>query len=137
MAGNTPNFFFFWKTLIYTLKGASLVAQMVKNLPEMQEIQVLSLGREDLLNKEMATTPVFFPGEFHGSEEPGRLQSILSQLDTTEWLTLSLSQIQETQQTPSRIYKQTHYIKSLKVKNGENLESRKRKMIHHLQVVDV
>ena len=45
------------------------MAQRVKNLPEMQEIQVLSLGREDPLNKEMATTPVFFPGEFHGSED--------------------------------------------------------------------
>ena len=117
--------------------GASLVAQMVKNLPEMKEIQVLPLGQEDPLDKEMAITPVFFPGEFHGSEEPGRLQSMLSQLDTTEWLTLSLSHIQEIQQTPSRIYKQTQYIKSLKVKNGEYLESRKRKMTHHLQVVDV
>ena len=57
---------------------------MVKNLPEMQEIQVLPLGQEDPLDKEMATTPVFFPGEFHGSEEPGRLQPMLSQLDTTE-----------------------------------------------------
>ena len=34
---------------------ASLVAQVVKNLPAMQESQVLSLGREDPLEKEMAT----------------------------------------------------------------------------------
>ena len=34
---------------------ASLVAQLVKNLPAMQESQVLSLGREDPLEKEMAT----------------------------------------------------------------------------------
>ena len=34
---------------------ASLVAQMVKNLPAMQETQVLSLGREDPLEKGMAT----------------------------------------------------------------------------------
>ena len=34
---------------------ASLVAHMVKNLPVMQEMQVQSLGREDLLDKEMAT----------------------------------------------------------------------------------
>ena len=34
---------------------ASLVAQMVKNLPMMQEIQVVSLGQEDPLEKEMAT----------------------------------------------------------------------------------
>ena len=35
--------------------GASLVAQMVKNLPAMQETHVLSLGWEDLLEKEMAS----------------------------------------------------------------------------------
>ena len=34
---------------------ASLVAQLVKNLPAMQETQVQSLGREDHLEKEMAT----------------------------------------------------------------------------------
>ena len=39
-----------------TESGASLVAQMVKNLPEMQETQVRSLGWEDsLLEKRMAT----------------------------------------------------------------------------------
>ena len=35
--------------------GASLVAQMVKNLPAVQENQVLSLGREDPLEKETTT----------------------------------------------------------------------------------
>ena len=35
--------------------GASLVAQMVKNLPVMQETWVRSLGWEDPLEKEMAT----------------------------------------------------------------------------------
>ena len=45
----------------------SLVAQMVKNLPAMQETWILSLGLEDPLEKgERATTPVFLPGEFHG-----------------------------------------------------------------------
>ena len=34
---------------------ASLVAQMVKNLPTIQETRVLSLGREDPLEKGMAT----------------------------------------------------------------------------------
>ena len=32
------------------MNRASLVAQMVKNLPAMQEIQVLSLGQEDCLD---------------------------------------------------------------------------------------
>ena len=37
------------------LSRASLVAQMVKNLPAMQETQVRSLGWEDPLEKEMTT----------------------------------------------------------------------------------
>ena len=45
--------------------GASLVAQMVKNLPAMQETRVRSLDWEDPLEKGMAT-PVFLPGESHG-----------------------------------------------------------------------
>ena len=35
-------------------------------LTAMQETQVQSLGREDLLEKEMTTTPIFLPGESHG-----------------------------------------------------------------------
>ena len=49
------------------MTGASLVTQMVKNLPAMWETQVGSLGGEDHLEKEMDTqTSVFLPGEFHG-----------------------------------------------------------------------
>ena len=40
---------------------ASLVAQMVKKLPAMQETGVQSLGWEDPLDKGMATHPVFLP----------------------------------------------------------------------------
>ena len=54
---------------------ASLVAQMVKNLPEMQETWVRSLGW-DPLEEGMA---VFLPGECPWTEEPGGLQSIGSQ----------------------------------------------------------
>ena len=45
---------------------AALVAQMVKNLPAIQETQVRSLGWEDSLEEGMATSPVFLPGESHG-----------------------------------------------------------------------
>ena len=45
-------FFLYWGIAIH---GASLVAQIVKNLPSMQETQVRSLGQEDLLEKGMAT----------------------------------------------------------------------------------
>ena len=38
---------------------------MVKNLTAVQEIWVQSLGQEDPLEKEMASTPVFLPGKFH------------------------------------------------------------------------
>ena len=57
---------------------ASLVAQMVKNPPAMQEpreTQVRSLGWEDPLEKGMAT-PVFLPGESPWTEKSGRLQPI-------------------------------------------------------------
>ena len=42
------------------------MAQSVKNLPAMQETWLPSPGREDPLEKGMATPPVFLPGEFHG-----------------------------------------------------------------------
>ena len=42
------------------------MAQMAKNPPAMQEIQVQSLGQEDHLKKGMATTPVFLPEKSHG-----------------------------------------------------------------------
>ena len=44
----------------------SLIAQSVKNLPAMQETVVLSVGREDPLEKEIQPTPVFLPGKSHG-----------------------------------------------------------------------
>ena len=42
------------------------MAQMVKNLPAMQETRVLSLGQEDPLEKEGQPTPVFLPGKSRG-----------------------------------------------------------------------
>ena len=47
-------------------RGASLVYQMVKNLPAMQEIQVQSLGQEDPLERGIATHVSVPAGEFHG-----------------------------------------------------------------------
>ena len=49
---------------------ASLVAQLVKNPPAMQESWVRSLGWEDSLEKEQLPTPVFWPGESHGLYSP-------------------------------------------------------------------
>ena len=59
--------------------GASLVAQMVKCLPIMWKTRVQSLGREDLLEKEMATHSSILAWKIPWMEEPGRLQSMRSQ----------------------------------------------------------
>ena len=59
--------------------GASQVAQLVKNLPAVQETQVRSLGGEDPPEKEMATHSSILAWKIPGTEEPGRLQSIGSQ----------------------------------------------------------
>ena len=55
---------------------SSLVAQTVKRLPTMQEIWVQSLGREDLLEKEMTTHSNILAWKIPWMEEPGRLQSM-------------------------------------------------------------
>ena len=62
---------------------ASLVAQTVKNLPALPEIQVWSLGQEDTLEKEMATHSSIIAQEILWMEEPERLQSLgHKELDT-------------------------------------------------------
>ena len=55
---------------------ASLVAQMVKNLPAIRETWVRSLGRKIPWRKAWQPTPVFLPGESPWTEEPGGLQSM-------------------------------------------------------------
>ena len=54
----------------FQVQRASLVAETVKCPPAVQETWVWSLGQEDLLEKEMATAPVFLPGESHGQKRP-------------------------------------------------------------------
>ena len=62
---------------VYT--RASLVAQMVKHLPTMQETWVRSLGQEYPLEKEMATHSSIHAWKIPWTEEPGGLQSMGSQ----------------------------------------------------------
>ena len=65
--------------------GASLVAQMVKCLPAMQETWVQSLGQEYPLEKEMQLTPVFFPEKSHGQRSlTGCSPQGCKESDTTE-----------------------------------------------------
>ena len=66
---------------------ASLIAQSVKNLPAMQETQVWFLGWEDSLEKEMATHSSILAWRTPWIEDPGRLQSMGSQVsDMISWL---------------------------------------------------
>ena len=61
------------------------MAQTVKRLPTVWEIQVLSLGWEDSLEKEMATLSSTLAWKIPWMEKPGSLQSMRSkELDTTE-----------------------------------------------------
>ena len=55
---------------------ASLVAQMVKNLPSMQEAQVRSLGGKDTLDKGMSTHSNILTWRIPWTEKPGGLQSM-------------------------------------------------------------
>ena len=82
-------FKFSWMAAVW----ASLVAQMVRNLPAMHKTQVRSLGQEDPLEKGMATHSSTLAWRIPWTEEPDRLSSPWGrqELDTTEWLTLLLS----------------------------------------------
>ena len=59
--------------------GVSLVVQSVKNPPTGLEMQVQSLGWEDPLEEGMATHSITLAGESPWTEEPGGLQSVVSQ----------------------------------------------------------
>ena len=64
---------------------ASLLVQLVKNLPAMKETWIRFLDREDPLEKEMATHSSILAWRIPWTEEPCGLQSMGSQeLDTTE-----------------------------------------------------
>ena len=69
-----------------------LVAQMVKNLPAMQEMRVWSLGWKDPLEKEMTTHSSILAWRIPWAEEPGRLQSMRSQRIRHNWATKHFSQ---------------------------------------------
>ena len=76
-----------WKVKEHVKSKASLVTQMVKRLPAMHKTQVQSLGREDRLEKEMATHSSILAGKFReqrnlvGYSPWGRKES-----DAIEWL---------------------------------------------------
>ena len=64
------------KTLKQIVNHYADMAQRLKRLPAMQETWVRSLGREDALEKEMATHSSTIAWKIPWTEEPGRLQSM-------------------------------------------------------------
>ena len=70
-----------------TMLWASLVAQMVKNLPAVQETQVQSLGQEDPLKKGMATHWSILAWRISWTEERGGLQFVRFQRVRHDWVT--------------------------------------------------
>ena len=64
---------------VETGKRTSVVAQIVKNLPAIQETQVQSLSLEDPLEKGVATHSSILAWMIPWTEEPGGLQSLGSQ----------------------------------------------------------
>ena len=97
---------------------ASLVAQRLKRLPGMWETWVRSLGREDPLEKEMATHSSTLAWRIPWREEPGRLQSMGSLRVRHDWTTsLSLFSFmhwrRKWQPTPVLMPGESHGGKSL------------------------
>ena len=73
--------------ILNKINRTDLVAQLVKNLPAVQETWVQFLGWEDPLEKEMAIHSSILAWRIPWTEEPGGLQSVGSQeSDTTERL---------------------------------------------------
>ena len=81
---------------------ASLLVQMVKNLPAMQETQVWSPGWEDPLEKGKATHSGILAWRIPWTGEPGGLQSMGSQRVRHDWAT------------------NTHIIQTIKIGKGQN-----------------
>ena len=59
------------------------MAQMIKNMPAMQQMRVWSLAQEDTVEKEMASYSSILAWEIPRIEEPGGLQSMGSQKSRT------------------------------------------------------
>ena len=81
--------FVFTMRLTYNNLQVSHVAQLVKNLPAVQETWVRSLGWEDPLEKEMETHSSILVWKISWTEEPGGLQSMGSKRVGHNWATNS------------------------------------------------
>ena len=63
--------------ILLSLSILGFLGGSVKNLPAMWETRVRALGREDPLEKAMATHSSILAREISWTEEPGRLQTMV------------------------------------------------------------
>ena len=70
---------------------ASLMTQMVKNRPAIQDTRVRSLGGEDSLEKGIAIHSSFLAWRIPRTEVPGGLQSMGSQRVRHDWMTITFA----------------------------------------------
>ena len=80
---NLPTNFVRWIDYPLQFSWASLVAQLVKNLPVMRETWVRSLGLEDPLEKGKATHSSILAWRIPWTEEPGGLHSLQSSVHSS------------------------------------------------------
>ena len=78
------------KYILITVSWSSLVAQIIKTLPSMQETQVQSLGQRDPLENGMATHSSTFAWRISWTEKPGGLQSMGLQRVGHDWASNTL-----------------------------------------------
>ena len=105
------SFLTLFKCLQYIFTYKYVVAQMVKNLPSVQETQVHSLGWEDPLEKEMTTHSSILAWRIPWTEEPGGLQSMGLQRVRHNWATK-----QPTKNVHKSTYKSLRYILNPSIK---------------------
>ena len=89
--------------LLYCIVRASHRAQLVKNLPAMQETRDWFMGQEDSLEKEMATPSSILAWRIPWTEDPGRLQPMGSQESDT------ISQLKRERENVS-LYSKSSYL---------------------------
>ena len=103
---NIEGFYFFRGIWIFykSFRMASLVAQLIKNLPVMLQTWVRSLDQENPQEKEMATHSSIFAWRIPWTEEPDELQSMESQRVGHDWVSNFTSAFKIT----SKIMEKTH-----------------------------
>ena len=121
------SFLFFYSTslpsflfeAVFAFCRASLGAQMVKNLPAVQESRVQSLSWEDPLEKEWQPTPVFLPGKSYGWRSlVGYSPWGHKESDTTEQLSLTHSLTASSRS--SHIHTLTQYLVKKRIRSKSN-----------------